>query len=235
VFVALCDNDHQHIVPVPRHLGNGASPNTNLYWGAQFGVRSYFSRSRDWTRVKHEGPVPVGVLERAVFVAALPISGQSARVYVVADAWDGSRIRGTIGAFLEAAAGRRTETIRVDSRSLRAGGAAHVVAFVGHDGLMDFDPPAIPAGDAEPARAAIVLACASESYFGPLLRRAQAYPLLLTTGLMAPEAYTLDAALSAWFAGAQPDAVVRAAARAYGSYQHCGREAARRLFVGKRP
>jgi hypothetical protein len=100
---------------------------------------------------------------------------------------------------------------------------------------MDFDPPAVAAGTAEPARAAIVLACTSESYFGPLLRRAQAYPLLLTTSLMAPEAYTLEAALRVWFVEGQPDAVVRAAVRAYDSYQHCGREAARRLFVGRRP
>jgi hypothetical protein len=235
VFVALCDNDNQGIVPVPRHLGNGASPSTNLYWGAQFGVRRYFSRVTPWARVKHEGPVPPGVLERAVFGATLPAFGQSARVYVIADAWDGRNIRDTIGAFLEAAAGRRTERITVDARSVAAGGAAHVVAFVGHDGLMDFDPPAVAAGAAEPARAAIVLACTSESYFGPLLRRARALSLLLTTSLMAPEAYTLEAALRAWFSGAQPDAVVRAAARAYDSYQHCGTAAARRLFVGERP
>jgi hypothetical protein len=39
VFVALADNQHQGIVPVPAKLGNGDSPLTNLYWGATFGVK----------------------------------------------------------------------------------------------------------------------------------------------------------------------------------------------------
>ena len=35
VFVALCDNRHQGIVPVRAELGNGQDPRTNLYWGAR--------------------------------------------------------------------------------------------------------------------------------------------------------------------------------------------------------
>jgi len=38
VVVALCDNVHQGIVPVPRALGNGQDPSSNLYWGARYGV-----------------------------------------------------------------------------------------------------------------------------------------------------------------------------------------------------
>ena len=33
VFVALADNLHQGIVPVPAKLGNGEDPEHNLYWG----------------------------------------------------------------------------------------------------------------------------------------------------------------------------------------------------------
>ena len=40
VFVALADNDHQGIVPVPRLLGNGDDPDHNLYWGSAYGVRT---------------------------------------------------------------------------------------------------------------------------------------------------------------------------------------------------
>lgn len=32
VLVALCDNEHQGIVPVPARLGNGEDPERNLYW-----------------------------------------------------------------------------------------------------------------------------------------------------------------------------------------------------------
>jgi hypothetical protein len=41
-FVALCDNKHQGIVPVPAILGNDDDPKNNLYWGAMYGVKTFF-------------------------------------------------------------------------------------------------------------------------------------------------------------------------------------------------
>ena len=58
VFVALCDNANQGIVPVPATLGNGQDPQRNLYWGAMFGVKTFFGKSADWKRIAlHEKPV----------------------------------------------------------------------------------------------------------------------------------------------------------------------------------
>jgi hypothetical protein len=226
VFVALCDNQHQGIVPVPARLGNGQRPDENLYWGARYGLRSYFRRAAGWQAVPHAGSPPAGILDRVVFRR----QQGGAPVYVVADAWDGARIRETVSAFLEAAAGRATVTTTA-GRELAIGGGSHVVAFVGHNGLMDFEAPPLAPGRAEPARAAVVLACASRPYFLPLLQRAQAQPLLLTTGLMAPEAYSLEAALSTWFATRDGAQAKDAAAHAYDTYQRCGRRAALRLFA----
>src|SRR3954447_19959343 len=48
VFVALADNVNQGIVPVSASLGNGDSTVTNLYWGAAFGIRTFFSKEKDW-------------------------------------------------------------------------------------------------------------------------------------------------------------------------------------------
>ncbi len=42
IFVALCDNKNQGIVPVPPILGNGEDPKNNLYWGALYGVKTFF-------------------------------------------------------------------------------------------------------------------------------------------------------------------------------------------------
>src|SRR5579864_1418535 len=47
VFVALADNQHQGIVPVPAKLGNGEDAERNLYWGSAYGVKTFFSRSAD--------------------------------------------------------------------------------------------------------------------------------------------------------------------------------------------
>lgn len=44
VFVALCDNVNQGIIPVPTMLGNGRDPRNNLYWGAAFGVKNFFKK-----------------------------------------------------------------------------------------------------------------------------------------------------------------------------------------------
>jgi hypothetical protein len=47
VIVAWCDNEYQGIVPVPKHLGDGDNPATNLYWGATYGVKNFFKRSEE--------------------------------------------------------------------------------------------------------------------------------------------------------------------------------------------
>ncbi len=53
VFVALCDNKNQGIIPVPKSLGNGQNPATNLYWGATYGVKNFFAKkSPHWALLK---------------------------------------------------------------------------------------------------------------------------------------------------------------------------------------
>jgi len=47
VFVALCDNKYQGITRVSAALGNGQNLNTNLYWGALYGIRTYFKKSNE--------------------------------------------------------------------------------------------------------------------------------------------------------------------------------------------
>ena len=58
-----------------------------------------------------------------------------------------------------------------------------------------------------------------------------AYPLLWTTGLMAPEAYTLKSALDGWIKRESDEQIRERAAAAYDKYQRCGLRAARKLFA----
>ncbi len=51
VLVALCDNENQGIVPVPKFLGDGEDLQKNLYWGAAYGVKTFFTKSRSWQKV----------------------------------------------------------------------------------------------------------------------------------------------------------------------------------------
>src|SRR5256885_3961467 len=101
VTVALCDNKHQGIVPVPAAIGNGQDPRNNLYWGADYGVKSWFVRHEKWEQVTATGTKPEAVLERLVLRKT--IDGRV--VYLIADAWDGVKIREATDDFLESAAG----------------------------------------------------------------------------------------------------------------------------------
>jgi hypothetical protein len=229
VFVALADNQSQAIVPVPARLGNGLDPAHNLYWGAAAGVKTYLARSPDWTLVScGEKPKPE-VLERCIF------KHRDTEDYLVADAYRGDEIRNAILAFLDAAAGAGPETITLSVASrpvtLTARGGSNLVAYVGHDGLMDFRLPIIPRQKNATRRDAIILACASKQYFAAPLRTSGAYPLLWTTGLMAPEAYTLKSALDGWIEHESNEQVRERAAAAYDKYQKCGLRGARRLFA----
>jgi hypothetical protein len=80
-------------------------------------------------------------------------------------------------------------------------------------------------------REAIMLACYSKSYFSPHLKPGGASPLLWTSGLMAPEAYTLHDAIHEWANNSTPQQVRLAAAKAYAKYQRCSLKAAQNLLV----
>jgi hypothetical protein len=227
VFVALADNQHQGIVPVPARLGKGDDPANNLYWGWAYGVKTFFARSTEWVLMNCSAKPKPEVLERCVF------KHRETNTYMVADAYRGSEIRQAILDFFDAAAGASPETI-VPSPSaarLTIRGGSNLVAYVGHDGLMDFRLPLIPKKKNEMRRDAIILACASKQYFAESLRAGGAYPLLWTTNLMAPEAYTLKSALDGWIGGENDERIRDRAAGAYDKYQKCGLRAARRLFA----
>lgn len=237
VIVPLCDNEHQGIVPVPVQLGDGGDPDRNLFWGAAFGVRTFFTRQAGWTLVRLEENPAEGVLERILLRRVIQRNGAPVTCFVVAEAWDGARMPEAMERFLSLAAGGAPQFVALPAGDplggFNAGGASHFVAFVGHDGFMDFSLAAWPdaALEAEP-RACAVFACASQTFFALPLERAGPHRTVLTTGLMAAEAYTLAAVLEGFFAGDGPDALRERAAAAYDRYQKCGLRAARRLFTG---
>ena len=229
IFTALCDNRHQRIHPVPAALGNGQDPERNLYWGAMYGVRTWFAKQPEWIQVKREkNPSPhlPYVLERLVF------RHESGNAYLVADAYDGKYMKECLHDFLQAASGGLPVMISLKGRpkALLAGGNSGLVCFVGHNGLMELDLRRYPEAQDQKRRDAAVFACQSRKYFQARLQRAGARPLVLTTGNMAPEAYSVQALVKAWLAGKKPEQIREDVAQAYNKYQKCGLTGARRLF-----
>ncbi len=226
VFVALCDNENQGIVPVPSHLGNGQDPKSNLYWGALYGVKTHFKRSGDWEYLKSLSTENPKILERVLF------KHKASNTYLLADAYDGKYIKQTTIDFLKATGGDNKEKVAYNSTEIPFGGGANVLAYVGHDGLMEFSlNEPFEACDDGKERDAIVLACISKDYFEPYLKKTEANPLVWSTGLMSPEAYTLEAALEGWIKNESDSEVRERAAQAYHKYQKCGIRGARNLLV----
>lgn len=224
LFVALADNKNQGIVPVPEKLGNGEDAKNNLYWGALYGVKTRFRRSRDWELLlSMKNPVS-GVLERCIF------KYKDGDVYLVADAYRGSKIKKAIMDFLQSSAGQQGNRLNYRNMEIRIYGDADFAGYVGHNGLMDFSIDRTKIKCKKAGVDVMVLACLSKPYFRKRLLESGANPVLLTTGLMAPEAYTIEAVLSGWIHDLPGHEIRNLAAAAYHKYQHCGLKNAKKLF-----
>lgn len=224
VMVALCDNKYQGIVKVPKGIGNGQDPNSNLYWGCGYGIRTYFKKSANWKEVRRY-KVDQVCLERIIF------KHTKENYYLVADAYDGRYISDCTIDFLEGCSGMEKDTIKIGNTILGIKGNAKLLAYIGHNGLMDFSLPNLYKNADGKQRDAIILACASKQYFSSFLKSAKANPVLWTTHLMCPEAYTLHDALEVYIQGGTAASLRESAAAAYNKYQKCGIKGARRLLV----
>jgi len=225
VFVALCDNVNQGIVPVPSFMGNGKDTKQNLYWGLAGGVKTYFKNSNEWKLIKTIKDPQDEILERVIF------KHKTSNVYLLADAYNGAEIKQTIIDFFKASSGYFPTKIKLDSLTINFGGDSNLVSYIGHDGLMDFNLDMNFKQNNNKKRDAIILACISKRFFATNLKQTRANPLVWTTGLMAPEAYTLKWALDGWVLNESDDQIRERAAQAYNNYQKCGIKAARNLLV----
>jgi hypothetical protein len=224
IFVALCDNKYQGIVPVPTKIGNGQDAFNNLYWGCAFGIRTYFKNSTEWTLVKTQ-KIDSLLLERIVFKHA------TKNYYLIADGYNGKYIKRCTEDFLRSSAGQLKDTLHIINKTIGIAGNAKLVAYIGHDGLMDFSLTETFQNTDSKKRDVIILACYSKSYFTPHLKAANVNPLVWTTGLMCPEAYTIHDALTGYINKESNEAIRTRAALAYSKYQKCSVSAARNLLV----
>jgi hypothetical protein len=224
VFVALADNKTQGIVPVPAKIGNGDDPANNLYWGCSEGLKEFFRGSRDWKLIGTPAPPKPQILERCIFERKSP------QAILVADAYRGSEIKQCIEDLLNASGGNDGATVETTVGSVATNGNANLIAYIGHDGLMDFQLHPSPSGSGGRGKPVIVLCCKSADFFSEPLNRAGARPLLLTTQLMYPGSFILDSAIEGWLRGESIVAIRERAARAYAANQHISVKSARGVF-----
>jgi len=230
--VALCDNSI--IRCGSRALGDGDSLRTNLYWASGGGARGFFDRrGSGWVRVfvgRGEHPE---VLERVVWHrrvapgAAWRQRGVAAPipVFVVVDAWRGRAIDAAVAAYLGDLYGEAPRLIPAapGGTALRAGGAAHLVAYLGHNRWMDtpdFDWGAF--ARRPPARhpkGTIAIACHTRAYLQRHVPAAPRVPLLFTADFLFASAPAFAAAAVAFAGGGSLRDIRAAATRGYAEGQ----------------
>lgn len=224
VLVALCDNKYQGIVPVPPKIGNGQDPDNNLYWGCAYGIRSYFKNSKNWQLLKRYKMDSIK-MERLIF------KHKQSNYYLVADAYNGKYIKDCTVDFLKSCSGQKKDTLNVNGKTIGINGNAKLLSYIGHDGLMDFSLAEKFNNSDGQTRDAIILACYSKKYFAPHLQQTKARPLVWSTHLMSPEAYTLHDAIESYLKNEPAENIRTSAAKAYSKYQRCSEKAARALLV----
>lgn len=194
VLVPLCDNENQGIVPVNKQLGDGMNLKTNLYWGAGYGIKSYFKKYGGWKLMHSVLDSSATVLERCVFYKK---NAKGTEIYLVADAYRGDKMKECLHDFFRSLGGWKNETDTVSGKNLSLYSGADLLVFNGHDGLMDDTVKMYYSKDSV-EREAVSISCYSKHFFNPYYENCGAYPLTGTSGLLAPEAYVLAAIIDSW-------------------------------------
>lgn len=228
VHVPLCDN--RVLRCGNARLGDGDDPDRNLYWATSGGFRGWFGRKGSgWTEVHRATNPEPDLLEVRVWRREIAATGAlrarkirgKVPIYVVAYAWRGTAIDRAMNAYARDLFGttpRRIELANGDT--LAAGGAARLVAFVGHNGWMDVSEFAWPVPHAKPARkGTIAIACITEDYLVPAVPAATRVPLLFTRSLLFAGAHALEGAVTAFARGGDLAAIREGAVAAYANGQ----------------
>jgi hypothetical protein len=228
ILVALCDNYYQGIVKVPQGIGNGQKPKTNLYWGCGYGIKTFFKKSAEWTLLR---TISFPMKNDSVIMERLIFKNKSKNCYLIADAYNGMNIKRCTQDFFFSNSGQLKDTIQINKRIIGTHGNSELIAYIGHNGLMDFNfTDSIFRADNK-QRNCIILACKSKSYYKDFVTKTGSNPLLWTTNYMCPEAYTVHDAISAYLSGSNPETIRIKAAEAYNKYQKCGINGAKKLLV----
>lgn len=213
VHVPLCDSSI--IACGNAKLGDGDNPDTNLYWATTPGFGEWFARrGGGWKRTAALRGDATGDKDVLALVTYRRTLATPARwrtrgapktfdVEVVIHGWRGKAIDRALAAY---------------AADLSGASPAQIVAWVGHNRLMDldhFDWPA-PARD---VKGAIAIACQTAPYMKDTVPAATRVPLLMTDDFLFANAAPLEAAVLAFGRGGSYAQIRHDAAEAYAGVQ----------------
>jgi hypothetical protein len=201
VYVALCDNASQGIVPVKNPaICDGDRPDQNIYWGTRGGLFGFMRNVRFKLRSRESfeaGPIA----ERAVWHKRIA----GTEVEVEGLAYRGREIRSAMLDFVHAVHRRED--------------SPHLVAYVGHNYFLDTEDvrefaeaTRVPGGT---AKGVLALSCLGDRHIRPYITRQGAEILLINKNLTYPGAWSIGGIIEAVVRRLPPRAVRDSAARAF--------------------
>ncbi|HEY5922350.1 MAG TPA: hypothetical protein VIV11_11795 [Kofleriaceae bacterium] len=191
-------------------LGDGDTPGTNLYWATTPGFGKWFVRKGSgWTHVtaQTKDTGDKDVLERHVYRRTIHTPAawrkrgapKTFELELVIRAWRGSAIDRALAAYAADVSGT---------------GDAQLVAFVGHNRLMDLDEYKWPAAGKQ-VKGTIAIACHTATYMKTQVSAETRVPLLMTNDFLFSNAAPLEAAVLAFARGGGYAEIRKDAATAY--------------------
>jgi hypothetical protein len=209
VHVPLCDNSI--IACGNAKLGDGDNTATNLYWATTPGFGKWFARKGSgWERVavetKDTGDKDVLEMHTYRRTIATPVTwrkrgaGKKFTLEVTIRAWRGSAIDRALAAYAADISGKGT--------------TAQLVAFVGHNRLMDVGEFKWP-DPGEDVKGMIAIACDTAPYMKKQVSSATRVPLLMTSDLLFANAAPLEGAVLAFARGGGYSQIRNDAATSY--------------------
>jgi hypothetical protein len=243
IHAPLCEKT---IIPCGNdRLGNGDNPDTNLYWATSPGFGKWFARKGGgWKKVLDQKAGDTGDADvLAVHVYKRTMTAPKAWVakgapakfslFAVVHGWRGSAIDRSLEAYARELSGLDPRVLALaDGTELVAGGSAQIVAFSGHNRLMDIDEFQWPE-PAKTAKGAIAVACKTADYMQEAVPAPTRVPLLMTRDFLFANAAPVEAVVLAFARGGSYSKMRKDAAAAYAGVQK--RPAARVLYAFTNP
>lgn len=237
IHAPLCEKT---IIPCGNDkLGDGDNPATNLYWSTSPGFGKWFARKGGgWKKVLDQKAGDTGdddvlavhVYTRTIAAAKAWVAKGAPKkfsVFVVVHGWRGTAIDRALTAYAREVSGLDPRTITLpDGTTLSAGGDAQLVAYSGHNRLMDLSDFSWPA-PASSAHGAIAVACMTADYMEDEVPAPTRVPLLMTRDFLFANAAPVEAVVLAFARGKGYAAMRKDAATAYAGVQ---KREVRRVF-----
>lgn len=218
VVVPLADNENQNIAAVPKMLGDGRSLQTNLYWGAAFGLKNFLRKSSKFVLVGCK-KMDEQILERCEF------KHKKTSSVVVLDAYAGDQLKLSLNVFFGLSGGN-SKTVGFENQEYDPS----LIVFSGHNGLMDYPWKIFGGVPVKKAKKVAILACQSKLFFKPSFLSSDIKPVIVTKSNMAPEGYILEQLLDGYFDSKSNEEIKMLVAKAYAKYQKISLKAALTVF-----